>query len=117
VRDCPDAISTSFNFQWDARMAPQPPLATSSSLHDVRLWQNHFIWHTDAANRAKVDDFSDQAIAAMRGPDRAEYIDFQNATRSGPWERCFRDAGKLAKLKALKQKWDSTGVFTKHLLT
>ncbi|EAT82263.1 hypothetical protein HBI56_238390 [Parastagonospora nodorum] len=116
VRECPDAISTSFNFQWDARPAPAPALPTASSLHDVRLWMNNFIWHTDVANRAKVDAFSDRAIAAMRGPDHAEYIDFQNATRSGPLALSFRDVGKLSKLRALKQKWDPSGLFTTRLL-
>jgi FAD/FMN-containing dehydrogenase len=117
VRACPDALSTSFNFQWDARPAPTPAFDSANSLHDVRLWQNNFIWHTDAANRQKVDDFSARAIATMRGPNRTEYIDFQNATRTGPLSLRFRDPGKLAKLKALKLAWDPHGVFTTQLLS
>ncbi|KAI0893446.1 hypothetical protein F4806DRAFT_194633 [Annulohypoxylon nitens] len=89
---------------------------SAMSLHDIRYWQNNLIWHTDPANRQKVDDFNDQSIAIMRGPDRSEYADFQNGTRTGPIELRYRGVGKLEKLRVLKKKWDPTGVFTKQLL-
>ncbi|KAI1207303.1 uncharacterized protein F4807DRAFT_183671 [Annulohypoxylon truncatum] len=116
VAECPDAINTAFNFQWDSRPPKAPGFESAMSLHDIRYWQNNLIWHTDARNRQKVDDFNDQSIAIMRGPDRSEYADFQNGTRTGPIELRFRGAGKLDKLRALKKKWDPTGVFTKQLL-
>ncbi|CAI6338931.1 unnamed protein product [Periconia digitata] len=116
VTECPDAITTSFNFQWDSRLAPVPAHAPSScsSLRDTRLWQNNFIWHTDVNSRNKVDEFSDRAIAAMRGD--GERREFQNATREGPIELRYRDPVKLAKLKQLKQVWDPNGVYTRQLL-
>lgn len=117
VAECTDAITTSFNFQWNAQPAPGDTGETCSTLHDVRMWQNNFIWHTDASNRDKVDQFSDRAVAAMRGTDRADdWIDFQNATRTRPIEFRFRNPQKLAKLKKLKAIWDPTGVFTRQLL-
>ncbi|XDG04463.1 hypothetical protein ABKA04_004078 [Annulohypoxylon sp. FPYF3050] len=116
VAECPDAINTAFNFQWDSRPPKAPGFESAMSLHDIRYWQNNLIWHTDPANRQKVDDFNDQSIAIMRGPDRSEYADFQNGTRTGPIELRYRGIGKLEKLRALKKKWDPTGVFTKQLL-
>ncbi|KAI1088778.1 hypothetical protein F5B19DRAFT_505270 [Rostrohypoxylon terebratum] len=116
VAECPDAINTAFNFQWDSRPPKAPGFESAMSLHDIRYWQNNLIWHTDPANRQKVDDFNDQSIAIMRGPDRSEYADFQNGTRTGPIELRYRGVGKLEKLKMLKKTWDPTGVFTKQLL-
>lgn len=74
------------------------------------------IWHTDVNSRAEVDKYNDESIAIMRGPDKSEYADFQNGTRTGPIELRFRGEGRLQKLKALKKKWDPTGVFTTQLL-
>ncbi|KAF2787641.1 FAD-binding domain-containing protein [Melanomma pulvis-pyrius CBS 109.77] len=116
VAECPDAADTSFNFQWESRPAKQPDFESANSLHDIRYWQNNFIWHTDAASRGKVDEFNDKSIEIMRGPDRSEYADFQNGTRTGPIELRFRGDRKLEKLKELKKKWDPTGVFTTQLL-
>ncbi|OCL05429.1 FAD-binding domain-containing protein [Glonium stellatum] len=116
ITECPDAINTSFNFQWDSRPVKTPPFESAMSLHDIRYWQNNFIWHTDAANRQKVDEFNDESIAIMRGPERSEYADFQNGTRTGPIELRFRGKGKLEKLRMLKKKWDPTGVFTAQLI-
>lgn len=39
IADCPDAINTSFNFQWDSRPAKSPGHESAMSLHDIRLWQ------------------------------------------------------------------------------
>lgn len=66
--------------------------------------------------RQLVDELNDESIKIMRGSDRSEYADFQNGTRVGPIELRYRGPGKLEKLKALKKKWDPTGVFTRQLL-
>ncbi|KAK8022292.1 FAD binding domain-containing protein [Apiospora rasikravindrae] len=116
VKQCPDAINTAFNFQWDSRPPKTPEFESAMSLHDTRYWQNNLIWHTDPAAREQVDMFNDECIRIMRGPDRSEYADFQNGTRTGPLELRFRGPGKLDKLKALKLKWDPVGVFTRQLL-
>ncbi|KAK8092005.1 hypothetical protein PG997_002366 [Apiospora hydei] len=116
VEQCPDAMNTAFNFQWDSRPPKTPEFESAMSLHDTRYWQNNLIWHTDPKTRQQVDMFNDECIRIMRGPDRSEYADFQNGTRTGPIELRFRGPGKLDKLKALKLKWDPAGVFTRQLL-
>ena len=80
------------------------------------MLRNNFIWHTDVANREIVDSYSEKSIALMRGPNRDEYVDFANGTRTGPIELRFRGVGKLEKLRALKREWDPNGVFTRQLL-
>ncbi|KAI0102015.1 hypothetical protein GGR51DRAFT_528291 [Nemania sp. FL0031] len=116
VTECPDAINTSFNFQWDSRPAKLPGFESAMSLHDIRFWQNNLIWHTEVRNRERVDELNDQSIALMRGTDASEFADFQNGTRTGPIAWRFRGPGKLEKLKALKRRWDPKGVFTSQLL-
>ncbi|KAI1850462.1 hypothetical protein JX265_013424 [Neoarthrinium moseri] len=116
VEACPDAINTAFNFQWDSRPPKTPQFESAMSLHDIRYWQNNLIWHTNVSRRQLVDEFNDKSIKIMRGSDKSEYADFQNGTRSGPIELRYRGPGKLDKLKALKKKWDPTGVFTTQLL-
>ncbi|KAL9094515.1 MAG: hypothetical protein Q9165_003074 [Trypethelium subeluteriae] len=116
VAECPDAMNSAFNFQWDSRFPKTPKFDSAMSLHDRRYWQNNLIWHTDPKHRAKVDQYNERSIALMRGPDEANYVDYQNGTRVGPIERRYRPAGKLARLKKLKKEWDPNGVFTDQLL-
>ncbi|ESZ99289.1 FAD/FMN-containing dehydrogenase [Sclerotinia borealis F-4128] len=116
VAECPDAINTAFNFQWDARPVKQPDHESAMCLHDIRYWQNNLIWHTDSKNRSKVDEYNDRCIAVVRGEDEVNFADFQNGTRIGPIERRYRGEERLARLKALKKEWDPTGVFTTQLL-
>ncbi|KAH7382520.1 hypothetical protein DE146DRAFT_623490 [Phaeosphaeria sp. MPI-PUGE-AT-0046c] len=116
IQECPDAINTSFNFQWDARFAPTPPFDSANSLHDIRYWQNNFVWYKNDASGAKVDEYNEQAIRLMRGTDQSKYVDFQNATRTGPVALRFRGDGKVERLRAMKRKWDPEGVFCKQLL-
>ncbi|KAI1269242.1 FAD-binding domain-containing protein [Xylariaceae sp. FL1019] len=95
---CPDAVNTSFNFQWDLRPPRAPGFESANSLHDIRLWQNNFIWHISAAIRELVDELSEQSITLMRGSETGEYADFQNGTRTGPIQWRFRGMGNLEKL-------------------
>lgn len=39
IQECPDAINTAFNFQWDARFPKPPDFDSAMSLHDIRYWQ------------------------------------------------------------------------------
>lgn len=39
VQECPDAINTTYNFQWDSRPPRQPDFESANSLHDIRFWQ------------------------------------------------------------------------------
>ncbi|KAM3068870.1 hypothetical protein ACMFMF_008839 [Clarireedia jacksonii] len=36
VTECPDAISSAFNFQWDARLPRKPDFESANRLHDIR---------------------------------------------------------------------------------
>ncbi|PCG99792.1 FAD-binding, type 2 [Penicillium occitanis (nom. inval.)] len=116
IAQCPDAVNSGFNFQWDSRPPRKSELNSAHSLQDIRYWQNNLIWHTDAQNRAAVDSFNDKCIAIMRGPNIVEYVDFANGTRDGPIERRFRGKGKLDRLRQLKKSWDKNGIFTRQLL-
>ncbi|KAF2656261.1 FAD-binding domain-containing protein [Lophiostoma macrostomum CBS 122681] len=116
ITNCPDAIDTSFNFQWDSRLAKAPGFESANSLHDIRFWLNNFIWYRDPTSRERVDAANKKSIEIMRGPDETEYVDFVNGTRSGPIELRFRNEHRLAKLRALKKKWDPRGVFTRELI-
>ncbi|KAI1135516.1 hypothetical protein F5Y05DRAFT_174026 [Hypoxylon sp. FL0543] len=116
VKECPDAINTAFNFQWDSRPPKTPSFDSAMSLHDIRYWLNNLIWYTNSASQQRVDELNDMSIDIMRGPNRAEYADFQNGTRTGPIELRFRGEGKVGKLKLLKKQWDPQGMFTRQLL-
>lgn len=39
IEDCPDAINSSFNVQWDSRGARPPEFDSAMSHHHVRFWQ------------------------------------------------------------------------------
>lgn len=39
LEECPDAINTTFNFQWDSRPPRKPSFESANSLHDIRFWQ------------------------------------------------------------------------------
>lgn len=80
------------------------------------MCRNNIIWYMDAASHEKVAELNAECIAISRGPDRSEYADFQNATRTDPIELRFRGEGKLEKLRSLKRTWDPKGVFTRQLL-
>ncbi|TVY18018.1 FAD-linked oxidoreductase azaL [Lachnellula arida] len=116
VAECPDAINTSFNFKWDSRPAKQPNSESAMGLHDIRYFLNNFIWHTDAKNRAKVDEYNNKAYALMRSDDNEEdFVDFPPG-RVGPVNRRYRGGERIARLRSLKKEWDPTGVFTNQLL-
>ena len=39
VAECPDAVNTSFNFQWDSRPVKTPSFDSAMCLHDIRFYQ------------------------------------------------------------------------------
>ena len=146
IAECPDAVNTAFNFQWDSRPVKAPGFESAMCHHDIRYWQyvhhckaliirrdlfysakwsltdesncfrNNLIWHTDPKNRSKVDDYNDMSISIMRGPDEGTWVDYQNGTRTGPIQLRYRGKERLARLRSLKKKWDPLGVFTNQLL-
>ncbi|KAI8623538.1 hypothetical protein F5Y19DRAFT_481571 [Xylariaceae sp. FL1651] len=101
VDECPDAVDTSFNFEWDSQPPKAPGFESAMSLYDIRLWH--------AQSRKRLDELFDQSIALMRGPNPI------SQTRTGPTAWCLGGEGKLEKLMSLK-KWDPTGVFTRKPL-
>ncbi|TVY32060.1 FAD-linked oxidoreductase [Lachnellula subtilissima] len=116
VAECPDAINTSFNFKWDSRPAKKPGFESAMSLHDIRYFQNNLIWHTDAKNRDKVDEYNSKSYAIMRSKDNeADFVDFPPG-RAGPVQRRYRGVERLARLRSLKREWDPAGVFTNQLI-
>lgn len=50
------------------------------------------------------------------GQKEADWVDFQNATRTGPIQYRYRGVERLARLRNLKKIWDPTGIFTTQLL-
>lgn len=38
IAECPDAINTAFNFQWDSRFPKKPDIEGAMPLHDIRYW-------------------------------------------------------------------------------
>ncbi|KNG83527.1 hypothetical protein ANOM_007748 [Aspergillus nomiae NRRL 13137] len=116
VHDCPDAIKTGFNFQWDSRPVKTPEVESAMSLHDVRYWQNNLIWHAEVRNSGKVGAYNNECISIMRGVDQSHFVDFENDTRIGPIERPYRGQTHLEKRRRLKIEWDAQGAFTRQML-
>ncbi|KAL3485326.1 FAD binding domain-containing protein [Aspergillus germanicus] len=105
LHECPDAVDSSFNLAWFSRPVKRPTFVSAMAVHDIRFWQTNVIWHTDPENREKVDQFNNECLALVRGPDESQDVDFQNGTRSRPIQ-----------LRQLKRGWDPKGVFTRQLL-
>ncbi|KAE8397456.1 FAD binding domain-containing protein [Aspergillus pseudonomiae] len=103
VHDCPDAIKTGFNFQWDSRPVKTPEVESAMSLHDIRYWQNNLIWHTEVRNSGKVGAYNNECISIMRGVDQSHF-------------RPYRGQVRLEKLRRLKIEWDAQGAFTRQML-
>ncbi|KAL4907582.1 hypothetical protein BDW74DRAFT_176333 [Aspergillus multicolor] len=116
VETCPDALNSAFNFQWDSRPPRGFEREGACSLGGVRYWQNNLIWHTDSANREKIDTYNERCINIVREADTGELVDFVNGTRTGPIERRFRGVERLETLRRVKREWDARGVFTRELL-
>ena len=50
------------------------------------------------------------------GTEEKDFISYTNSTRADPIEYRYKGPERLDKLRWLKKKWDSGGVFTKELL-
>jgi hypothetical protein len=73
-------------------------------------------WHTDAKSLDKVSEYDNKCLDLMRSSDQESLVSFQNNTRASPIQFRYRGKERLERLKALKKKWDPTGVFTHQLL-
>ena len=55
ITECPDAINTAFNSQWDSRPVKRPEFDSAMSLHDIRYWQY-------VTSRAKPSTFASRSV-------------------------------------------------------
>lgn len=113
----PDALSTTFSFQWDSRLPKSPGFESANSMHGMRFWANNVTWCTDPASLQDVDQTLEKVIDVLRrSQSEDEYVDFANSLRSGPVERRYHGEERLRKLRAVKREWDAKGVFSGHFL-
>ena len=117
VHECPDAAQSSFNFHWHSRPPKAPEFDSAMSHQGIRMWQSILLWYKNPESTPKAMEISDKVIAAMRiGQLESQYVNFQNSVRDGPIAWRYRGNDRLAKLRMLKKRWDSKGMFTKQLL-
>lgn len=111
---CPDAKESSFYTEWHSRHVKLPTKMNAMSHHDIQFWHGNLLWFEKEANSARAMTIYEEVLQNAR--EGQPKIDFPNCTRTRPAEWRYRGDGKLAQLRALKQKWDPTGVFTRQLL-
>ncbi|KAI0835703.1 FAD-binding domain-containing protein [Hypoxylon sp. FL0890] len=117
VAGCPDAARSGYTLEWHTPCKAERQLKSSFGHEDVDYWLNVLSWYTDEANHEFVSDMDQRAQAAMRaGTHEEAFISYTNTTREDPLEYRYRGADRVKRLKALKQEFDPTGVFTKELL-
>jgi hypothetical protein len=74
-------------------------------------------WYHDARNHAILDEFDRNAQEVCRAGDKKdEFVTYTNTSRDDSIEWRYHGKERITKLKALKKKWDPTGVFTKEFL-
>ncbi|KAJ7609357.1 hypothetical protein DFH06DRAFT_1346381 [Mycena polygramma] len=116
---CPDAAATAYAFEWSSYL-PTPRLDekdTAFCHKDVKVWAEALSWYTEAASHEDVFRIEQEMIAYFRSHYPGEQpVTYQNWSRDVPVGQLYPDVGKLARLRALKNKWDPKGVFTKLLL-
>ncbi|KAF2161222.1 hypothetical protein M409DRAFT_28261 [Zasmidium cellare ATCC 36951] len=113
----PDALSTTFSFQWDSRPPKHAPFESANSMHDVRFWANNMTWCTDPGSVEAVEKALEKVIGTLRtGQREEEFVDFANSLRTGPVGRRHRGEERVGKLRELKRVWDGEGVFGREFL-
>lgn len=84
---------------------------------DFQMNRNVLSWYTDAKDHDYVAAIDKKAQeATLVGTDEAAYVSYTNTNRDDPLEYRYKGSERIARLKALKSKYDPTGVFTKQLL-
>jgi len=74
-------------------------------------------WYTDPKQHEKILQFDQKAQSQMRkGIEEKDFVVYTNTSRTDPLEYRYKGEDRIAKLKALKKKWDPNGIFTKQLL-
>jgi FAD/FMN-containing dehydrogenase len=114
IATCPDAKGSIFYFEWHSRPTKKPDEESAMSHHDVRFWQGNLLWFEKKESSTSALAIYDQVLQVVR--EGQPKIDFPNSTRTWPVEWRYRGEGRLARLRAVKQQWDPTGVFTDQFL-
>ena len=79
--------------------------------------QEFLSWYTSPAFHEAVSTAEKEVTALVRKNQApSEYRSYQNWTRDAPIEHLYVGKERLERLKALKEKWDPTGVFTRLFL-
>ena len=74
-------------------------------------------WYTNPDSGPEVDKAESEAVAAATAGFKDEEVHtYQNFSRDTSLESRFGSKKRVEKLKALKKKWDPSGVFTTELL-
>ncbi|KAK6845397.1 hypothetical protein PG995_015507 [Apiospora arundinis] len=117
VESCPDAARSGYTVEWHTPCKAPRESETSFGNEHVDYWLNILSWYTDTANHDLVASMDKKAQDVMReGAQEVDFVSYTNSSREGPLEYRYKGAGRIAKLKALKQQYDPAGVFTSQLL-
>ncbi|KAH9886360.1 FAD-binding domain-containing protein [Xylariomycetidae sp. FL2044] len=87
------------------------------SHRDVVSWAQLLCWAGDEEAVDYAHGVAEElAVHLRKDQPRDQYSIYGNFSRTVPIEERYKGAGRLAKLRALKAKWDPEGVFTRELL-
>ncbi|KAJ6461150.1 hypothetical protein C8R47DRAFT_993695 [Mycena vitilis] len=116
---CPDAGATAYAFEWESYSPPTKPAERDTAFchKEIKVWAELLSWYTDSASHEEVLRIEQETLAYFRShyPDEKP-VTYQNWSRDVPLDHIYSDTEKLERLRALKNKWDPRGVFTKLLL-
>jgi len=116
IKECPGAERSGYTFEWHSP-TKKSDIETSFGNRDVTSWLNLLSWYSDPKYHEKILQFDQKAQAQMRkGIEEKDFVAYTNTSRTDPLEYRYKGEDRIAKLKALKRKWDPNGIFTKQLL-
>lgn len=111
----PATSSSYFAFQWDSRLPKASSFESANGLHKIGFWANNLTSSTASADQGPMDEHLRTVIGIWReNQSEEEFVDFTNSQR-GKIEYRYR-GDHFGKLKALKQEYDSKGVFSKEFV-
>lgn len=111
----PATSASYFAFQWDSRLPKKPGFDSANGLHGVRFWANNLMSSNTSADQEAMNDHLRKVIGIWRQDQSEEgYVDFTNGLRGRTEYRYWGD--RFERLKALKQRHDPSGVFSREFL-
>lgn len=79
--------------------------------------RNFLSWYEDPQNHEYLESIDKKGQEIGRAGEKEEdFVSYTNTCRDAPLEWRYKGHDRIARLKALKKRWDPTGVFTKELL-